>query len=108
MAGIAVLIAFWRAVPDGVCVAVMVQAKSRRPQLQTRAPAPHGGRNHVGVTEAPEDDWPRQRRAACAMLACAPGVPATAVHVLSGPASRGETPLFAGDPALRLERLVGL
>ena len=74
MAGAAVLIVFWRDVPGGVCVAVMVQPKSHRPGLQ----------------------------------ASALGVPATAVHVLSGVASREKTPHVAGDPAPLSERLAGL
>ncbi len=94
---------FWRAAADGVSVAVKVQPKSRRPGLQGTAPDIDGLRLRIGVTQAPEDG--RASQAACAVLADALGLPASAVHVLTGATSRQKTLHVAGDPARLAERL---
>lgn len=98
--------AFWRPAQDGVSVAVKVQPKSRRPGVQGRAPSAAGERLRIGVTEAPEDG--RANRAACATLAAAVGVPASAVAVVAGLSSREKTLLVAGDPATIGPRLEAL
>ena len=94
---------FWRAAADGVSVAVKVQPKSRRPGLQGTAPDIDGVRLRIGVTQAPEDG--RASQAACEALACALGLPASAVHVLTGATSRQKTLHVAGDPAMLADRL---
>jgi uncharacterized protein YggU (UPF0235/DUF167 family) len=95
--------AFWRAVPGGVRVAVKVQPKSRRPGLGGRAPAVEGERLRIGVAEAAEDG--RANRAACETLARALGVPVAAVSVALGASSRDKTLLVAGDAHALAERL---
>lgn len=97
---------FWRTLPDGVSVAVKVQPKSRRPGLQGTAPAADGVRLRIGVSEAPEDG--RANRAACAALARALHIPASAVQVTAGPTSREKTLHVTGDPASLAERLGAL
>ncbi len=97
---------FWRPAADGVSVAVKVQPKSRRPGVQGRAPAVEGERLRIGVSEAAEDG--RANRAACATLARALDLPASAVAVVAGLTSRDKTLRVAGDPAAigaRLETL---
>jgi hypothetical protein len=97
---------FWRATPDAVLVQVKVQPKSRRPGVGGRAAAADGERLRIGVTDPAEDG--RANRAACAMLAGAPGVPASAVAVAAGATSRDKILRVAGDPqqlATRLEAL---
>lgn len=98
--------AFWRAAGDAVLVAAKVQPKSRRPGLHGRAPAVEGERLRIGVAEAPEDG--RANRAACALLARALDVPASAVEVTSGLTSREKTLRVAGDPAALAARLEAL
>jgi uncharacterized protein (TIGR00251 family) len=97
---------FWRASADGVAVAVKVQPKSRRPGLQGRAPAVEGERLRIGVSEAAEDG--RANRAACATLARALGVPASAVAVVAGLTSRDKTIRIDADPATIGPRLEAL
>jgi hypothetical protein len=97
---------FWRPAAGGVSVAVKVQPKSRRPGVQGRAPAAEGERLRIGVAEAAEDG--RANRAACATLARALDLPASAVAVVAGQTSREKTLRVAGDPAAlgpRLETL---
>jgi uncharacterized protein len=93
--------AFWRALPDGVSVAVKVQPGSRRPGLHGSAPSADGPRLRIAVTEAPEGG--RATRAACDALAAALDVPASAVRVLAGAATR-EKRLFVGGDADALGR----
>jgi uncharacterized protein YggU (UPF0235/DUF167 family) len=98
--------AFWRPTVGGVCVAVKVQPKSRRPGVQGRAPAADGERLRIGVSEAAEHG--RANLAACATLARALDLPAQAVAVQSGLTSREKTLRVAGDPVdlgARLEAL---
>jgi len=97
---------FWRPAADGVAVAVKVQPKSRRPGLQGRAPAVAGERLRIGVTDAAEDG--RANRAACATLARALDVPAGAVSVSAGAASREKTLRVLGDPEILSARLAAL
>ena len=98
--------AFWRAAEGGVAVAIKVQPKSRRPGVQGRAPAVEGERLRIGVCEAPEDG--RANRAACATLAQAVGVPASAVAVVAGLTSREKTLRIQGGPAELGSRLEAL
>lgn len=98
--------AFWRAAQDAVLVAAKVQPKSRRPGLHGRMPAPDGERLRIAVSEAAEDG--RANRAACALLARALDLPASAVAVASGAASRDKTLRVAGDPAAITARLEAL
>jgi len=97
------LTAFWRALPDGVSVMVKVQPKSRRPGIQGRSASARGACLRIGVSEAPEDG--RASRAACAMLAEALHVPASAVSVTLGQTSRDKTLHVAGDATLLTARL---
>ncbi len=98
--------AFWRIAGDGVSVSVSVQPKSRRPGVQGRAPAESGERLRIGVTEPA--DAGRANRAACAMLAHALDVPAGAVSVLAGGATREKVLRVAGDPTAIVARLAAL
>ena len=97
---------FWHLAGNGVRVAVKVQPKSRRPGLQGRVADRDGARLRIGVSEAAEDG--RANRAACAILAAAIGVPASAVVVQLGVTSRQKTLHIAGDAALSGERLTHL
>jgi uncharacterized protein len=97
---------FWRVAEDGVSVSVKVQPKSRRPGVQGRGPGAGGERLRIGVAEPA--DAGRANRAACAMLAGALEVPASAVSVLAGAASREKVLRVAGDPASIVARLVVL
>ena len=98
---------FWRADETGVAVRVKVHPKARRPGLGGLKPAADGPRLALAVTEAPEDG--RANRAACATLAAALGVAASAVEVAQGATSREKLLRVAGDAGLlgpRLEALV--
>lgn len=97
---------FWRVTADGVRVAVRVQPKSRRPGLAGAAPAVDGMRLRIGVSEPPEDG--RASQAACAALARALHVPASAVQLLHGAASREKTLHVSGDPTTLAQILAGL
>jgi uncharacterized protein YggU (UPF0235/DUF167 family) len=97
------LTAFWRALPDGVSVIVKVQPKSRRPGIQGQTVSARGACLRIGVTEAPEDG--RASRAACAVLAAALRIPASAVSVTLGQTSRDKTLHVAGDASLLAARL---
>jgi uncharacterized protein YggU (UPF0235/DUF167 family) len=88
---------FWRPAEGGVSVAVKVQPKSRRPGVQGRAPAADGERLRIGVAEAAEAG--RANRAACATLARALDLPASAIAVTAGLTSREKTLRVTGDPA---------
>lgn len=83
-----------------------VQPKSRRPGVQGRVPDIAGERLRIGVSEAAEDG--RANRAACAVLAQALGVPASAVSVIHGATSRQKTLRAAGDPAAMSQALAAL
>jgi len=98
--------AFWRTAPDAVLVLVKVQPKSHRPGIQGRAPTPDGERLRIGVTDAAEDG--RANRAACATLARVLDVPAAAVAVSAGGASREKTLRVSGDPDRLVARLEAL
>ena len=87
---------FWRALPDGVNVAVKVQPRSRRPGVHGTGPGADGPRLRIAVTEAAEDG--RANRAACAMLADALAVAPSAVRVAAGAASRQKLLHVSGDP----------
>jgi uncharacterized protein len=97
---------FWRPLPDGVAVAVKVQPKSRRPGVQGTAPAADGERLRIGVTEAAEAG--RANKAACAALADALGLAASAVHLTMGATSREKTLHVAGDPSKLGAKLAAL
>jgi len=98
--------AFWRAAENGVRVAVKVQPKSRRPGVQGRVAGLDGVLLRIGVSEAAEDG--RANKAACAILAEAIGLPASAVAVHMGATSRQKTLHVAGDPATLVGRLATL
>jgi hypothetical protein len=98
--------AFWRALTDGVAVAVKVQPKSRRPGVGGRLPSADGERLRIGVAAAPERG--KANLAACAALARALDVAASAVSVQRGLTSPEKTLYVAGDPTelgARLEAL---
>jgi uncharacterized protein len=87
-------------------VTVKVQPKSRRPGIQGHSVSAHGPCLRIGVSDAAEDG--RANRAACAALARALDLPASAVVVMLGQTSRDKTLRVAGDLAVlaaRLERL---
>ncbi|CAH0217535.1 DUF167 family protein [Roseomonas sp. CECT 9278] len=98
--------AFWRAEAAAVTVRVKVQPKARRPGLGGVKPAADGPRLAVAVADAPEDG--RANRAACATLAAALGVAASAVEVAQGATSREKLLRVAGEPALLGPRLEAL
>ena len=98
--------AFWRALPDGVSVTVKVQPKSRRPGIQGRAVSAHGPCLRIGVNAAAEDG--RANRAACAVLARALDVPASAIAVTLGQTNRDKTLHIAGDTTVLTARLEAL
>ena len=87
-------------------VAVKVQPKSRRPGVQGRAPSVEGERLRIGVSEAAEDG--RANRAACAVLARALDVPASAIAVTLGQTNRDKTLHIAGDTTVLTARLEAL
>jgi uncharacterized protein YggU (UPF0235/DUF167 family) len=97
------LTGFWQTRPDGVTVNVKVQPKSRRPGLQGVAESAAGLRLRIGVSEAAGDG--RANRAACAAVAQALGVPASAVTVTLGHASREKILHVAGNPSYLTTRL---
>ncbi len=97
---------FWRALPDGVSVAVKVQPGARRPGLHGTAPSADGPRLRIAVTEKPEEG--RANRAACAALAAALHVPASAVRIAAGAAAREKRLFVAGDAAMLTPRLAAL
>ena len=86
---------FWRVLADGVSVAVKVQPKSRRPGVHGQST--DGERLRIGVSEPAEGG--RANRAACAILAKALGVPASAISLVVGTSSREKTLRVSGDPA---------
>ena len=92
------MIVFWRALPDGVNVIVKVEPKSRWLGIQGRAIFAHGPCLRIGVNEAAQDG--RANRAACALLARALHIPASAVAVTLGQTSREKTLHVAGDAAV--------
>ena len=104
---------FWAATATGADVAVRVQPKSRRPGLQGVRPGATGAGSQAGwlrlaiaVAEPAEDG--RANRAACAALARALAVPATAVSVATGAASRDKLLRVAGAPDQLAARLATL
>jgi uncharacterized protein len=98
--------AFWRALPDGVSVAVKVQPGSRHPGLHGTVPSADGLRLRIAVTEPPEGG--RASRAACNALAAALDVPASAVRVLAGAAAREKRLFVGGDADTLGQRLAAL
>jgi uncharacterized protein YggU (UPF0235/DUF167 family) len=92
-----------KGVPDGVSVTVKVHPRSRRPGLQGRSVSAHGPCPRIGVREVAEDG--RANRAACALLADALDLPASAVVAMLGQASRDKTLRVAGNPAVLAVRL---
>ena len=94
---------FWRELSDGVSVTVKVQPKSRRPGIQGRYASSRGPCLRIGVTEAAEGG--KANAAACAVLADALDVPASAVAVTLGQTSRDKTLHVSGTAAALAERL---
>lgn len=97
---------FWRALPDGVSVAVKVQPKARRPGLQSAVPTADGPRLRIAVSEPPEDG--RANRAACVALAEALRVGSSQVRITAGAAARQKLLFVNGDPAVLGPRLAAL
>jgi uncharacterized protein YggU (UPF0235/DUF167 family) len=97
---------FWRLHPDGVSVTVKVQPKSRRPGIQGRSVSARGSCLRIGVSEAAEGG--RANQAACAELARALALPASAVAVSIGQTSRDKVLRVAGDAITIAERLAQL
>lgn len=91
---------------DGVAVAVKVQPRARRPGLHGLAGSAGGDRLRVAVTDPPETG--RANRAACATLANALGLPASAVRVTAGATAREKTLHVTGDPRLLADKLARL
>lgn len=83
-----------------------VQPKSRRPGIQGPSVSARGPCLRIGVTEAAEDG--RANRAACAVLAEALNVPASAVAVTLGQTSRNKTVRVTGDMSALSARLESL
>jgi hypothetical protein len=100
------LTGFWRAASGGVSVAVKVQPKARRPGLQGTALTADGPGLRIAVSEPPEDG--RANQAACAALAEALDVAASAVRVIAGATAREKLLFVSGDPATLGPRLVAL
>jgi len=97
---------FWQAGEGGVMVRVRVQPRSRRPAVGGLRQTADGPRLAVAVAEPPEDG--RANRAACAALARALDLPASAVSVAQGASARDKLLRVAGDPAVlgpRIETL---
>lgn len=97
---------FWRAVPDGVSVAVKVQPKARRPGLRGAAPSADGERLRIAVSAPAEDG--RANRAVCAALADALQVAPSAIRITAGLAAREKVLFVGGDPAALGKRLAAL
>jgi len=86
-----------------VAVPVRVTPRARKPGLAGLVDSADGKRLAIGVTDPPEDG--RANRAACAALAKALGIPASAVAVVQGATSRQKLLRVAGDPAALSARL---
>lgn len=97
---------FWRPAPNGVSVAVKVHPRSRRPGIGGIEACTEGARLRIAVAEAAEHG--RANRAACGALARALGVPASAVEVAAGAASRQKRLLVTGEPGALAARLSAL
>jgi len=97
---------FWRPAADGVAVAVKVQPRARRPGLYGTVPDTDGDRLAIAVREPPEDG--RANRAACATLATALDLPASAISVTAGATARRKILHITGDPATLAIRLATL
>ncbi|MBL6455755.1 DUF167 domain-containing protein [Belnapia sp. T6] len=91
---------WWRPVPGGLSVQIKVQPRARRPGIGGLAPGP---RLRLAVTEPAEDG--RANRAACAALARALGLPASAVTLLQGVGVREKLLQVAGKPAALAPKL---
>lgn len=98
--------AAWRRDPDGVTLRVKAQPRARRAAVGGLAPGVDGARLRVAVTEAAEDG--RANAAVCTAVARALGVPAAAVALRQGGASREKLLHVAGDAPALIARLEGL
>lgn len=96
----------WRAVADGVRVAVKVTPRARAGAVGGLAASADGPRLRIAVTAAPEDG--RASLAACTALARALGLPVRAVALSAGGASREKILHVSGDPAALAARLDAL
>ena len=97
---------FWRALPDGVSVAVKAQPGSRRPGLHGAVESADGPRLRIAVSEPPEAG--RANRAICAALAAVLEVPPSAVRIAAGASAREKRLLVSGDPVTLARRLAAL
>ena len=96
----------WRAVSDGIRVAVKVTPRARAGAVGGLAASADGPRLRIAVTAAPEDG--RASAAACIALARALDLPAGAVALHAGGASRAKILHISGAPvglAARLDAL---
>lgn len=96
----------WRALPDGVSLAVKAQPGARRAGVQGLAPDVDGQRLRVAVAEPAEDG--RANRAVCEAVARALGIKPAAVCLRQGAATRQKTLHISGDAAALIARLEGL
>jgi len=85
---------------------IKVQPKSRRPGLLGPTQSADGERLRIAVSEPAEGG--RANRAACAALAEALGVPASAVSLAAGAASREKRLQVRGDPVALVALLAAL
>lgn len=96
----------WRALPDGVSLAVKVQPGARRAAILGQVPDKAGTRLRIAVAEPPEKG--RANRAVCVALAHALGVKPGQVALRAGAASRQKTIHVAGESGGLLARLDAL
>lgn len=96
----------FRADDTGLLVRVKLQPGARRPGVLGQVPDTEGTRLKIAVTAPPEDG--RANRAACAALAEALGVAASAVHITQGATSRQKTLHVLGDADALAARLRAL
>ena len=95
-----------RTLPNGVCVAVKVQPRARRPGLSGPVPARTGPRLRIAVSEPAEGG--RANRAACAALAGALKIAPSLVEVAAGAVAREKLLFVRGDPDTLLARIAEL
>jgi len=97
---------FWRIAGEAVSVAVKMRPGARRPGLYGTVPDPDGERLVIAVREPAEGG--RANRAACAALADALGLPASAVEVAAGATARRKILRVRGNPDALAVRLAAL
>jgi hypothetical protein len=88
---------------DGVRIAVRVQPRARRNQVDGLAALPDGVALKVAVTAAPEDG--KANAAVIALLAKAWDLPKSALTVVAGATDRRKIIHLQGDPARLMQAL---